>query len=163
MYSHKCLSAYPPVSPWFTLSYLNRLWWILFKFGIHMYIRSEWFGIVNWQILSISDELSACNRSVFSFPMITSKYQSVSTKLGVCIDIMEVWFEIADGQILSVFDSVICLWHKSDGILSFPVFSSPELCSGWAIVITFCVSPVHPSINSLKRQLQSHWSDLFPN
>ena len=33
------------------------------------------------------------------------------------------------------------------------VFSSPELCSGCAIVITFCPSSVRPSVNIFKRLL----------
>ena len=44
------------------------------------------------------------------------------------------------------------------------IFSSPALCSGWAIVITFLsvVSPsVHPPGNTFRQQLlQTHWSYL---
>ena len=39
--------------------------------------------------------------------MITSKYQWVLTKLGMCIDIVEIWFGIANGQISSIFDSYL--------------------------------------------------------
>ena len=45
-------------------------------------------------------ELSACDISVFSFPIDNfSKYQWIFTKLSVCFDIVETWFGIADGQI----------------------------------------------------------------
>ena len=38
------------------------------------------------------------------------------------------------------------------------IFSSPELCSGWAIVITFRPSSVRPSVNIFKRLLLwSRW------
>ena len=50
-------------------------------------------------------ELSASDRSVFSFPDDNfSKYQWILTKLGVCINIVEICFGIADGQISSIFD-----------------------------------------------------------
>ena len=40
-------------------------------------------------------------------------------------------------------------------------FSSPELCSGWAIVITFCPSFVCPSVNTFKRPLlRSCWASF---
>ena len=37
----------------------NSFWWISFKFCVHMYIRVDWFEIVNRQFLSIFDEISA--------------------------------------------------------------------------------------------------------
>ena len=41
-------------------------------------------------------------RHYFRFRMITSKYQWIFTKLGICIDIVEIWFGIANGQISSI-------------------------------------------------------------
>ena len=56
-------------------------------------------------------ELTARDRSVFSFPDDNfRKYQWIFTKL-VCIDIVEICFGIAEGQILSNFDRVICLGY----------------------------------------------------
>ena len=41
------------------------------------------------------------------------------------------------------------------------IFSSPELCSGWAIVITFRPSSVRPSVNIFKRLLLwSRWTNF---
>ena len=54
--------------------------------------------------------LSYINSSVrpyFPFRTITSKYQWICTKLGMCTDIVEIWFGSANGQMLSIFDSVI--------------------------------------------------------
>ena len=48
--------------------------------------------------------------------MITSKYQWILTKLGICIDIVEIWFGIGNGQILSIFDRVIA---RNTDIFSF--------------------------------------------
>ena len=43
----------------------------------------------------------------FHLWLITSKYQWIFPKLGVCIDIVETWFGIADGQISSIFESYL--------------------------------------------------------
>ena len=82
-----------------------------------MYIRGEWFGIVNRQILSILAELSAGYMFVFLFPGDNlRKHQSIFTKLGICIDIIEIWFGIDH------FLTEICPPYDSGGILSFHVF-----------------------------------------
>ena len=53
-------------------------------------------------------ELSARDRSVFSFPDDNfSTYKWIFTKLGVCIDILEILFGIAAGQISSIFESYL--------------------------------------------------------
>ena len=52
-------------------------------------IMEIWFGIANRQLLSIMSYLPV-TQLYFHFRMITSKYQSVFTKLGVCIDFMEI-------------------------------------------------------------------------
>ena len=55
-------------------------------------------------------ELSACYRSVFSFPDENlSKYQWTFTSR--CITILELCFGLANGQIWSIFDEVICPIH----------------------------------------------------
>ena len=36
-----------------------------------------------------------------------SKYQQISTNLGIYIDIVKIWFDIANGQISSIFDSYL--------------------------------------------------------
>ena len=81
------------------------------------------------------------------------------TKLGMCIDIVEIWFWIIYGQICQFFGRVFLKKNSSFKIamsgqassevyllvnlfskLYFTFISSPELCSGWAIVITFRLS-----------------------
>ena len=71
------------------------------------------------------------------------------------------------GLLMGKFHQILTELSASDTImwgiivLHFYFLAHLKLCSGWAIVITFCPSFVHPSINSLKRQLlQSHWNDL---
>ena len=66
-----------------------------YQLGVGIDVVEIWFGIVNGQILSILTELSACDRSAFSFPDDNfSKYQWIVTKLGICINIAGVWFGI---------------------------------------------------------------------
>ena len=66
-------------------------------------------GLLMGKFRQFLTELSASDRSVFSFPDDNfSKCQWIFTKLGVCIDIVEICFGIIDGQISSVFDRVIC-------------------------------------------------------
>ena len=73
--------------------------------------RSD-LGLLMGKFRQFLTELSAHNRSVFSFPDDNiSKCQWISTKLGVCIDIVEVCFGIADRQISSIFDRIICPGH----------------------------------------------------
>ena len=70
-----------------------------------------WFEIANGQILSVFTELSVCDTLIFfcfQFPGNNlSKYQWISTKLGVCIDIVEIWFRITNGKISSIFESYL--------------------------------------------------------
>ena len=56
-------------------------------------------------------------RPIFIFRTITSKFQGILTKLGICIDNNEIWFRIAYGQISSMFDRVICPQHDNGGVL----------------------------------------------
>ena len=91
---------------------VSKCQWIFTKLGVCIDIVDIWFGIVNVQILSIFDELSARDTSVFSFPDDNfSKCQWIFTKFGVCIDIVQTWFGVADGQISSIFDKATCLRH----------------------------------------------------
>ena len=67
-----------------------------------------WFGIANWQILSILTELSACDMSDFSFPDDNlSKCRWIFNLVYALI----LYIGIAYGQILSIFDTVICPLH----------------------------------------------------
>ena len=44
------------------------------------------------------------------------------------------------------------------------IFSSPKLCSGWAVVITFCPPSVRASVRFFKRLLLwSHWASFCSN
>ena len=53
-------------------------------------------------------ELSACDRSIFSFwDDSFSINQWIFTKLGVCIDIVQICSGIADRQVSSIFDSYL--------------------------------------------------------
>ena len=80
-----------------------------------MYIRSEWFGIINGQISSVVFTELSSHISIFSFPDDSlSRCQSIFSKFGMCIDIMEIWFGIASGQISS-----ICPPQDSGEVLSF--------------------------------------------
>ena len=71
-----------------------------------MYVRGEWFGIVNGQILSILTGLSACHTSVFWFA------ESVFTKLGMCIDIY-LSIDTASPSSLSIMRRDVCVRIKS--------------------------------------------------
>ena len=86
--------------------------WIFTKLGVCTDIVEIWFGIVNRQILSISDSYLPETDPYFHFRMITLvNINGFSPKLDVCIDIMEICFGIADRQIWSIFDRVICPGH----------------------------------------------------
>ena len=74
--------GYPCVRP---SDNLSKCQWIFTKLGVCIDIMKLWFGIVNGQILSISDRVM----SVFSFKDDNvSTYQWIFTKLDVCIDIV---------------------------------------------------------------------------
>ena len=87
-----------------------------------MYIRGEWFGIIDGQIRQFLTELSARHTSVLLFQDDNlSRYQSSVMKLGICIDITDIWFGIANEQISSFF-KIICKPHDSSGVFLFHVF-----------------------------------------
>ena len=48
--------------------------------------------------ISVSVRPSICHLSVFHFRNITSKYQWIFSKLGMCIDIVEIGFELFMGK-----------------------------------------------------------------
>ena len=78
-----------------------------------------WFVVVNGQISSKFDMLSASDRYIFSFLDDNfSKYQWIFTKLGMCIVIVEICFGIAHRQFSSVFDRVS---------VPYPIFISGQL------------------------------------
>ena len=74
-------------------------------------------------------ELSARDRSVFSFPDDNLRnYELIFTKLGVCIDIVEVCFGIAVGQISSVTLDTSVFSFLDDNLSNINRFS-PNLVS----------------------------------
>ena len=79
-----------------------------------MYIRGEWFGIIDGQIRQFLTELSARHTSVLLFQDDNlSRYQSSVMKLGICIDITDIWFGIF---------KIICKPHDSSAVFLFHVF-----------------------------------------
>ena len=66
---------------------------------------SSALGFADRQISSICDGVIYLGHvHIFISGLITTKYQWIFTKLGVCIDIMDSCFVIANGRILSIFD-----------------------------------------------------------
>ena len=53
--------------------------------------------------------------------MITSKYYSVFTKLGMCIDIRKSGLGLLVGKFCQFYDRVTCPPHDSGRVLSFHV------------------------------------------
>ena len=67
-------------------------------------------------VISVSVRLSyVC--PYFRFRTITSRYQWIFAKLGMCIFIVESWFRIANGQISLIYDGGTCPRHAQ---FSFP-------------------------------------------
>ena len=83
--------------------------WRVVKLWLNQSMVSPWTSVCLSVCLSVCQ--SYVHPSGFHFRMITSKYQWIFTKLGMCIDIVEIWFGIANRQISSNFDGVICLRH----------------------------------------------------
>ena len=63
-----------------------------------MYIRGEWFGIINEQITSILTGYLPATRLFSILDDNLLKYQSIFTTLGMCIDIMEISLELLIGK-----------------------------------------------------------------
>ena len=63
--SYESGGACPSISTWFLLSNLN------IQFCIHMYIRSEWFGIVNGQNLLTFQRVAAL---AYGQKVVSAKY-----------------------------------------------------------------------------------------
>ena len=159
-----CLSVVcPSVGPYFRFGMI--IWVNVNGFSPNLVCalilwRSD-LGMLMSKFCQFLTELSARDMSGFSFlDDNLSRYQWIFTKLGTCVCALILWRSGLGLQMdkLYRFLTIICPWHNNGGVLSFHVFSSPELCSGWATVIAFCPSSVCLSVCQHIRQVHSEVS-----
>ena len=92
-------------------------------------------GLLMGKFRQFFTELSACDRSIFSFwDDSFSKNQWIFTKLGVCIDIVQICSGIVDRQVSSFFDSYLpgtCRYFhfRTITLVNFNGFSLNFVCA----------------------------------